>query len=221
MYQEDERASIAQHNEDLTFLQGALEAAAAEGELSAELAGASAEVEGAIVEGDAKGAQIVAKERELRLTDALVKRLDVAQDRAVRSVWSDTLSAAGQDKSKPIYQLIFSGGLSPMIKPRLEEQSKVLDGMALTLETNAVYAGGLREAHVPKLRALVARAEVVLAQRDRQQAELAALYASAQEWKARANALRLKIGAQLTELGVDRGEPSPKDYARSFFGRGQ
>jgi hypothetical protein len=211
--------SIQANVEDLVHLQGALEAEQEAGGLTPELEARLEEVGAAIDGGDEIDARLVQARRELRKTGARVVRVEVAQEEAAREVWVDVMYMGKQNKAAPEVTALFEGGLGAALKPALEAQSAGIFKMLATLESQAIYEGALRDKHAPKLRASVDAATQVLERRVRDNAALAALYAEALVWKEQANTLRAVVGADLIKLGADRGVPSPKEFARSFFGR--
>ena len=219
MYNLREDASIEAHCEDLVFLSSALEIAEEDGELSGALLGKAAEVDVLVAEGDTLTQQITQAIRAQQRTSARVKRADTVQERALFSLWSDCMTRAKMNREAPLVSGLFEGGPAKLLRAALERQTDETRVVIGKLESQDAYAGELRAAHVPALGATVDRAEQVLARREADTRALEALYARAQEWKARGNALRASIGGLLMAHGATRGEGSPKQYARDFFGR--
>jgi hypothetical protein len=219
MYVYNENYSIQENIDDLIFLQGALEAAGEHGELTPGLEAQITTLEDHIAAGDALDDKITRARRDTRKTGARVKRTDRVQEGTVRALWSDSLSASKQNKNDLRVKTLFEGGISKLLRPALDAQTDLVEGMVRTLETQSVYEGALRDEHAPKLRDSVDHARSLLEQRAQGASQLAALYADALAWKKEANRLRMAIGAQLIEQGAALELPSPKEFARSFFGK--
>lgn len=221
MYDLPQTLSLNEYTDDLVFLQGALEVARDEGALPQALQDAAARVEGAVVEFDALDLKIRHALRALRINAAHESYANLTQDLTIRALWVKTLAAASQDKKAEVYKLLFEGGLTPLIRPRPEGQIEATRGVVRTLETRAAYDGPLRQEFAPVLTTQADRAASLLARRRALEDALVALYDEARALKERANALRQQLGAQLLSHAIDQSIDSPKDWARSFFGRGQ
>jgi hypothetical protein len=221
MYDLPQTLSLSEHADDLVFLQGALEVARDEGVLPQALQDAAARVEGMVEEFDALDLKIRRAQRALRINAAHESYANLKQDLTIRALWVKTLAAASQDKKAEVYKLLFEGGLTPLIRPRPEGQIEATRDVVRTLEARAAYDGPLRQEFAPILTTQADRAASLLARRRALEDALVALYDEARALKARANALRQHLGAQLLAHAIEQSIDSPKDWARSFFGRGQ
>jgi hypothetical protein len=212
-----ESMSIEVHVEALDHVDAALEAAQEDGELTAELEAARGEVGQELASGEALIKERDRLARLARRARIKLRREERKQEKALRALHTDCMSAAGLNREARVVKLMFDGGYTIVIKLRPEAQNEATKERIALLGEHDVYDGALRAKHVPALQATVDAMTNALAERDKLEVAQAGQTERELTWKRRVNALRLDLSGKLLSLGVDRDDPSPRDYARSFF----
>lgn len=212
-----ENTSIEVHVEALDHVDAALEAAQEDGELTAELEATRAEVGAELASGESLIKERDRLARLMRRARVKLRREERKQEKALRALHTDCMSAAGLNREARVVKLMFDGGYTPILRLESDKQNAATKERIDLLGEHEVYEGALRDKHVPALQATVDAMTNALAERGKLEVALAGQAERELAWKRRVNALRLDLSGKLLSLGVDRDDPSPRDYARSFF----
>ncbi len=146
--------------------------------------------------------------------NARVRMRDGEADDAAREFSKDVLAAVRQDRTAPLFRLLFSHSPSDLIALSLAPELDAIDGIVATLGDHSVPAD-LRKKWTALWTRLLAAGRAALAERDEAARAAASSSLEVERWIARADKHRRAIDGALTQYAAENDLPA--DFNDRFF----